>query len=153
MAPVTPSVEVIDGVAQVGASAGSNGAPEYGEWSVPWEDGFLVGSTFFPPQPLPDELPEEVRALFPQEVLDLFDGGLPATISEATTMLSDAGLLDVVSEIISNNPEAYDAIYGTPVAGRADARRSIHRRRHHVGTARDGAATGRNVLLRRRGRR
>ena len=114
VAPVTPSVEVIDGVAQVGASAGSNGAPEYGEWSVPWEDGFLVGSTFFPPQPLPDELPEEVRALFPQEVLDLFDGGLPATISEATTMLSDAGLLDVVSEIISNNPEAYDAIYGTP---------------------------------------
>ena len=114
VAPVTPSVEVIDGVAQVGASAGSNGAPEYGEWSVPWEDGFLVGSTFFPPQPLPDELPEEVRALFPQEVLDLFDGGLPATISEATTMLSDAGLLDVVSEIIGNNPEAYDAIYGTP---------------------------------------
>ena len=101
VAPVTPSVEVIDGVAQVGASAGSNGAPEYGEWSVPWEDGFLVGSTYFPPQPLPDELPEEVRALFPQEVLDLFDGGLPATISEATTMLSDAGLLDVVSEIIA----------------------------------------------------
>lgn len=115
VAPVIPSVEVIDGVAQVGASAGANGAPEYGEWSVPWEDGFLVGSTYFPPQPLPDELPEEVRALFPQEVLDLFDGGLPATISEATTMLSDAGLLDVVSEIISNNPEAYDAIYGTPV--------------------------------------
>ena len=114
VAPVTPSVEVIDGVAQVGASAGSNGAPEYGEWSVPWEDGFLVGSTFFPPQPLPDELPEEVRALFPQEVLDLFDGGLPATISEATTMLSDAGLLGVVSEIIGDNPEAYDAIYGTP---------------------------------------
>ena len=115
VAPAIPSVEVIDGVAQVGASAGANGAPEYGEWSVPWEDGFLVGSTYFPPQPLPDELPEEVRALFPQEVLDLFEGGLPATISEATTMLSDAGLLDVVSEIISNNPEAYDAIYGTPV--------------------------------------
>ncbi len=115
VAPVTPSIEVIGGVAQVGASAGSNGAPEYGEWSVPWEDGFLVGSTFFPPQPLPDQLPEEVLALFPQEVIDVFGGELPATISEATTMLSDAGLLDVVSEIISNNPEAYDAIYGTPV--------------------------------------
>ncbi len=115
VAPDVSSVEVIDGVAQVGASAGANGAPEYGEWSVPWEDGFLVGSTYFPPQPLPDELPEEVRALFPQEVLDVFHGGLPATISEATTMLSDAGLLDVVSEIIGNNPEAYDAIYGAPV--------------------------------------
>ncbi len=115
VAPVSGQpVEVIDGVARVGASAGTNGAPEYGEWSVPWEDGFLVGSTFFPPQPLPEELPDDVLALFPQEVIDVFDGELPATISEATAMLSEAGLLDVVSEIIADNPEANDAIYGTP---------------------------------------
>ena len=106
------AVDVVDGVARVGSPAGTNGAPEYGEWMLPWEDGFLVGSMSFPPQPLPDELPEEVIALFPQEVIDVFGGDLPDTISEATQRLSDAGLLDVVGEIIANNPEAYDAIYG-----------------------------------------
>ncbi len=85
---------------------------EYGEWIVPWEDGFLVGSMAYQPQPLPDELPEEVVALFPQEVIDLFGGDLPATISEATEQLSEAGLLEVVSEIIQNNPAASEAIYG-----------------------------------------
>lgn len=117
--PTAPSdaaqgVELVEGAARVAASAGANGAPEYGEWMVPWEDGFLVGSTSFPPQPLPDELPEEVVALFPQEVIDLFGGDLPDTISEATEQLSEAGLLDVVSEIIANNPEASEAIYGAP---------------------------------------
>jgi hypothetical protein len=107
-------VEVVDGAPQVGSSAGTNGAPEYGEWMVPWEDGFLVGSTSFAPQPLPDELPEEVVALFPQEVIDLFGGELPDTISEATAQLSEAGLLDVVAEIIADNPAASEAIYGAP---------------------------------------
>ena len=107
-------VELIDGAARVVSSAGTDGAPEYGEWMVPWEDGFLVGSLSFPPQPLPDELPEEVLALFPPEVIEVFGGDLPATISEATERLSDAGLLDVVSQIIQDNPEAYDAIYGAP---------------------------------------
>ncbi len=107
-------VEVVEGAARVASPAGTNGAPEYGEWMVPWEDGFLVGSTSFAPQPLPDELPEEVVALFPQEVIDLFGGELPDTISEATAQLSDAGLLDVVAEIIADNPAASDAIYGAP---------------------------------------
>lgn len=107
-------VELIEGAARPGSTAGTNGAPEYGEWIVPWEEGFLVGSTSFPPQPLPDELPEEVVALFPQEVIDFFDGDLPDTIAEATEQLSEAGLLDVVSEVIRNNPAANDAIYGAP---------------------------------------
>ncbi len=97
-------VELIDVTARPGAVAGANGAPEYGEWMVPWEDGFLVGSTSFPPQPLPDELPEDVLALFPQEVIDFFDGELPDTIAEATAQLSEAGLLEVVSEIIGDEP-------------------------------------------------
>ena len=108
-------VEVVEGAARVASPAGTNGAPEYGEWMVPWEDGFLVGSTSFAPQPLPDELPEEVVALFPQEVIDLFGGELPDTISEATAQLSDAGLLDVVAQIIADNPAASDAIYGAPI--------------------------------------
>jgi len=109
-------VELIDGVARPGSAAGANGAPEYGEWIVPWDDGFLVGSMQFPPQRLPDEIPEDVRALFPQEVIDFFDGDLPDTIAEATEQLREAGLLDVVTEVIQNNPAASDAIFGAPTA-------------------------------------
>ena len=112
-------VELIDGAARPGSVAGANGAPEYGEWIVPWDDGFLVGSMSFPPQPLPDELPEDVIALFPQEVIDLFDGDLPDTIAEATEQLSEAGLLDVVSEVLRNNPAANDAIYGAEAEAEA----------------------------------
>jgi hypothetical protein len=108
------AVEVIDGAATTVSVAGASGAPEYGEWIVPWEDGFLVGSMSFPPQPLPEALPEEIAALFPQEVRDLFGGDLPDTIAEATERLSEAGLLDEVSEIIQNNPEASEAVYGVP---------------------------------------
>ncbi len=109
-------VELSDVAAGGGSSAGANGAPQYGEWMVPWEDGFLVGSLSYQPQPLPDELPEEVVALFPQEVIDLFGGDLPATISEATEQLSDAGLLDTVTEVIRNNTAASEAIYGADAA-------------------------------------
>ena len=105
-------VELSDVAAARGSAAGVNGAPEYGEWIVPWEDGFLVGSMSFPPQPLPDELPEEVIALFPQEVRDFFGGDLPATISEATEQLSEAELLDAVAEVIRNNAAASEAVYG-----------------------------------------
>jgi len=107
-------VELIDVTARPGAAAGTNGAPEFGEWIVPWEDGFLVGSTAFPPQLLPDELPEDVRALFPQEVIDFFDGELPDTIAEATEQLAEAGLLEAVSDVIQKNQAASDAIYGVP---------------------------------------
>jgi hypothetical protein len=89
-------------------------APTETAFAFPWRDGFVAGSVGFPPQLLPAELPPEIAALFPQEVIDLFAGGLPATIAEATTMLSEAGLLDEVSAIISANPEASAAIYGEP---------------------------------------
>ena len=108
-------VNVLDGSAVPGAVAGDGGALEYAEWIVPWGDGFLAGSTVFPPQPLPAELPDDVVALFPQEVTDLFGGELPATIDEATQMLSEAGLLDEVADVLSNHPEASEAIYGIPV--------------------------------------
>jgi hypothetical protein len=110
-AAAAQTVQVIDRPGVPGQIAGVGGAPEYGEWSAAWRDGFLVGSQVFAPQPLPAELPEEVSALFPQEVRDLFGGDLPPTIEEATQMLRDAGLLDVVTEIIAANPEASAAIY------------------------------------------
>lgn len=109
------TVEVVGGSRMVGSVPGADGSPEFAEWIVPWRDGFLVGSTSYPAQPLPDELPEEVVALFPQEVVDLFEGQLPATISDATEVLSAAGLLDEVTQIIEANPAASEAIYGAPV--------------------------------------
>lgn len=89
--------------------------PEFAEWIVPWRDGFLAGSTVYPSQPLPESLPEEITALFPQEVRDLFGGELPPTIAEATEMLTEAGLLDEVTAVISENQAASEAIYGAPV--------------------------------------
>ena len=85
-------------------------------------------------------------------MIDLFGGDLPDTISEATEQLSEAGLLEVVSDIIQNNPEASEAIYGVD-DGAADARCPLHRRRHHVGAPRGCCAGGCHLLLRRdRGR-
>jgi hypothetical protein len=114
--PTTPSVtvEVVQRPGMPGQPAGVGGAPDYGEWSSAWGDGFLVGTQTFEPRPLPEELPEEIVALFPPEVVELFDGELPPTIDEATDMLSEAGLLDVVADIIAENQEAYDAIYSVP---------------------------------------
>jgi hypothetical protein len=60
-------------------------------------------------------LPDEVSALFPQEVLDLFADGLPSTLNEATEMLSEAGLLDEVTDVLAAHPEASEAIYSADV--------------------------------------
>jgi hypothetical protein len=109
------NVEVVQRSGVVGQAAGVGGAPQYGEWAVPWRDGFIVGAQAFTPQPLPAELPEEVVALFPPEVVELFDGELPPTINEATAILSEAGLLDEVTEILAANPAASEAIYSVPV--------------------------------------
>jgi hypothetical protein len=68
----------------------------------------------YAPQLLPAEFPEEIVALFPQAVVDLFAEDQPATISDAMAILSEAGLLDEVSAIISANPEASAAIYAEP---------------------------------------
>jgi hypothetical protein len=116
VASTAQTVVVLDRAGVAGADAGQNGAPQFAEWATPWRDGFLVGGFVYAPQPLPERLPDEVRALFPQEVLDLFVDGLPATVAEATEMLSEAGLLDEVSTVISEHPEASAAIYGDPVA-------------------------------------
>lgn len=77
----------------------------------PWNGGFLAVHTQFLPQPLPTELPPEIAEQFPQEVLDLFPDGLPPTIDEATEILQDAGLYDVVADIVVSNPDVSAAIY------------------------------------------
>lgn len=80
---------------------------------LPWQGGFVSIGYQYEPQPLPP-LPEEISALFPAEVLALFPDGLPPTINEATEILSEAGLLDEVSAVLSEHPEAQEAIYSVP---------------------------------------
>ena len=84
-------------------------------WVVPWRAGFLASRTLIVPQALPSELPEDIAALFPQEVIDFFNGELPPTIGEATQMLSEAGLLDEVTAVLAEHPEASDIIYSQPL--------------------------------------
>lgn len=79
---------------------------------LPWRDGFLRIAVLTEPQPL-GPIPEEISALFPDEVLALFPDGLPPTIEEATAILSEAGLLDEVTAVLSEHPEASEAIYAT----------------------------------------
>ena len=81
-------------------------------WIVPWQEGFLAVGTVHPR--LPSQLPEEVAALFPPEVVDLFPDGLPSTVGEATAVLEEAGLYEVVSDIVSANPAAYDVFFPPP---------------------------------------
>ncbi len=78
---------------------------------VAWQDGFLSVETRFTGQPLPADFSEEVTALFSDEVVALIESAQPATIEEATTLLSEAGLLGEVTAVLSEHPEASDAIY------------------------------------------
>ena len=105
--------QCVDGQSVSVPSFGDDGGSGFAEWMVPWKDGFLAGGTVYQPQPLPAELPPEIVELFPPEVVDLFADGLPETIDEATAMLSEAGLLDEVTTVISEHPEASEAIYSS----------------------------------------
>ncbi len=108
----SPRVEtILANPTSVSIGAESEAGESEVEWVVPWQEGFLASRFNFTPQPLPSELPEEVTALFSQEVLDLFADGLPATIQEATEMLSEAGLLEEVTTVLADNPEANDAVF------------------------------------------
>ena len=80
---------------------------------VPWQNGFLNIGVQQAPQPLPEEFTDAVSEVFPQEVRDLFADGLPATIEEATAMLSEAGLLDEVADVLAENPEANEAVFAS----------------------------------------
>ena len=84
------------------------------QWLVPWDDGFLALGVDYPAQPLPEQLPPDVAELFPPEVLELFPDGLPPTQAEAMDILNEAGLFDVVMDVLNENPEAMDAVQSAP---------------------------------------
>ncbi|MEM1335156.1 MAG: hypothetical protein AAGG08_17030, partial [Actinomycetota bacterium] len=77
-----------------------------------WGDGFLAIDRTWEPQAFPTEIPDDVRALFSDEVVTLIEDAAPTTIDEATSLLSEAGLLDEVTSVLSEHPEASAAIYG-----------------------------------------
>jgi hypothetical protein len=89
------------------------------QWLVPWDDGFLAAAIGYPAQPLPDQLPPEIAALFPPEVTALFPDGLPPTLEEATDILREAGLFDDVMDILNEHPDAMDAVQSEPRPGPA----------------------------------
>ncbi|MEO1055968.1 MAG: hypothetical protein AAFY28_03555 [Actinomycetota bacterium] len=125
-APATTFVPTTTTAAAAGGPAAAESSPVegpdpntlYPEIAVPWRDGFLVAGARMQPQPLPESLPDEIRELFPQEVLDLFPDGLPDTLAEAQQILSEAGLLDEVTAVLSENPAANDAVYAEPLPPR-----------------------------------
>ena len=83
-------------------------------WLVPWDDGFLAVGVSSQLPLLPDQLPPEIVELFPPEVVELFPDGLPPTREAAIEILRDAGLLEVVTDILDEHPEAMDAITSVP---------------------------------------
>jgi hypothetical protein len=112
--PVGPA-ELVDRPLIAGAANGEDGAPDFGGWVAPWRDGFLVGSGVSQAVALPTDWPEDIVALFPSNVVELFQPDAPATVDEAVEALAAAGLLEEVSAIVRDNPEARAFIYGEPV--------------------------------------
>ncbi len=112
--PVGPA-ELVDRPLLAGAANGEDGAPDFGGWVAPWRDGFLVGSGVRQSVVLPADWPEDIVALFPPEVVELFQPDAPATVDEAVDALAAAGLLEEVSAIVRDHPDARAFIYGEPV--------------------------------------
>lgn len=114
--PMTPAVTVAPQpspdsageIIQVAASAMPSVSRDddvYYQWLLPWHDGFIAAGFEIAPTPLPDVLTEELAALFPDEINDLFPDGLPATQNEALDVLSEAGLFGVALDVINANPD------------------------------------------------
>ena len=78
---------------------------------VNWNGGYLALAVIDHSGELPEALPEELAELFPPEVDAVFPDGLPATIDEATEMLEQAGQYQTVSDIVSEHPDIYDALF------------------------------------------
>jgi hypothetical protein len=103
---------IANDVGSTGSVVATAIGPQPGQTSqlLPWRDGFLSIGFQYEAQPL-GPLSDEIVALFPEEVTALFPDGLPPTIAEATQVLSEAGLLDEVSAVLEEHPEASAAIY------------------------------------------
>lgn len=108
----TPTVAPSGSTTDPTSGAASVPVPNAPGQLAPWQDGFVSVASIYTSPPLPERLPDQIRDLFSPEVLELFADGLPPTLDEATQVLDEAGLLDEVSAVLSEHPEARDAILG-----------------------------------------
>ncbi len=81
-------------------------------WVLPWGDGFVsFGQVWHEPTATLVDLIPDLADRFPSEVADaLADAGVDsANVQESMAALEEAGLLDLVTEIVQSDPELFDA--------------------------------------------
>lgn len=108
--PVSDSATVVSAASVSGPAIAVDSYPQV----VPWGEGFLAISRTYTSPPFPSEVPEELQALFPQSVIDLFADQSPATVDDAMVILEEAGLMQEVENIYVDNPELGDFFFGAP---------------------------------------
>ncbi len=90
------------------ASSSYLGGSDYsyggGDWVVPWGDGFLSFTTVWDTPLLPDP-DSELAALFPPEIVEVVQESGATTLSEAMDALQAADLLDMATNLVSDDPE------------------------------------------------
>lgn len=109
-----PGVQPVVARVVPGPGWGEDPSSEIGQrWLVPWDGGFLAIATRSLPVPFP-ELTEEQQALFPQEILDLFEDDPAESVQDASDRILEAGLDDAALEVLQSHPELDELIMGTP---------------------------------------
>ena len=81
------------------------------DWVVPWGDGFLAMSNVYEPPPLPTA-DSELAGFFSAEILDALEAGGATTLEDAQIVLAEAGLLEEATEIVQDNPEVFESLFG-----------------------------------------
>ena len=78
---------------------------------VAWGDGFLAfGERFVEvePEPIAFDGESPIADYFPPEILEIVQGADIASIEEATAALEEAGLLELATQIVTENPEVLE---------------------------------------------
>jgi hypothetical protein len=78
------------------------------DWIVPWGDGFLsLGQVFEPSDLTMQDLIPDIADRFPPEVIEALNG--VTDLNESVEILTEAGLIDQATEIVTGDPELFDA--------------------------------------------
>lgn len=85
-------------------------------WLVAWQDGFLHITQAYGDPGYNADAAAEFASLFPPEIVALFAGSPPATLTEAQAIIAEGGYTEVVQEILAENPEVLSSLYVPPAA-------------------------------------
>lgn len=97
---------------------------ELGAQVVAWGDGFARIAVVHD-APRLEPLTDEVIALFPDEVVEFFEGRFPETVDGGLAMLEERpDLLEEIQRVMAEHPEASAALAGTPTTGRVQVETS-----------------------------